>query len=129
MGPGPRDTDLEPHPGCQCLFQEPTKGRSLSALLADRSIWVNYMHNYGSDGACVGDFGYKEIGIHYWVFRRGRVHVLGTLIHELAHMSGAGGSPSKAAEEALVHCGVGTMQELRSGINDPNTPYDPRLSG
>jgi hypothetical protein len=54
--------------------------------------------------------------------------VLGILIHELAHIAGATDFTTKA-EDALVHCGLGTLQELAAGINDPSTPYDPGTRG
>jgi len=31
--------------------------------------------------------------------------------------------------DALVHCGLGTLQELNTGINDRDTPYDPGTKG
>jgi hypothetical protein len=61
-------------------------------------------------------------------FSEGRLKVLGILIHELAHIAGATDFTTKA-EDALVHCGLGTLQELETGINDPSTPYDPGIQG
>ena len=55
--------------------------------------------------------------------------MLGTLIHELAHANGAPGEASKAAEEALLHCGLGKLSELTSGRDDLGTPYVPGIEG
>jgi hypothetical protein len=68
-----------------------------------------------------------NFGDHY-PFIEGRLKVLGILIHELAHVAGATDFTTKA-EDALVHCGLATLRELTTGINDPSTPYDPGSQG
>lgn len=62
-------------------------------------------------------------------FRKGRWMVLATLIHELAHCNGAAGGNATVAEDALPHCGLGSMNELRTRVDDPQTPYDPGIEG
>jgi len=55
--------------------------------------------------------------------------VLATQIHDLAHIAGAPGGKSRAAEEALIHCRLGEKSELETAINDPTTLYEPDVEG
>jgi len=100
--------------------------RSLTDLLADRRLWINYTELYvrGIRGE-----GSNEIGIGELTYVHGKEAVLATLIHELAHIAGAPGGNSRAAEEALVHCGLGKKSELKTGKDDPSTEYDPHVRG
>jgi hypothetical protein len=110
-------------PGANAYFRSLGAGRSLSSLLNDGRIWVNY-----TTLPVEGNQWKNEIGIAAYPFSRGRLKVLAILIHELAHIAGATEFTTKA-EDALVHCGLGTLQELNTGINDPTTPYDPGHRG
>ncbi|HKO48589.1 MAG TPA: hypothetical protein VJV79_12745 [Polyangiaceae bacterium] len=109
--------------GANAHFRSLGAGRTLSSLLDDGRIWVNYV-TLVVDGIRSKN----EIGIGYLPFNRGRIHVLAVLIHELAHVAGAKEDTTKA-EEALVHCGLGSQRELDTGIDDPNTPYIPGFKG
>ncbi|HRD64905.1 MAG TPA: hypothetical protein PKY50_01995 [Candidatus Competibacter sp.] len=109
-------------------FRTLPDGRSLSDLLADSSIWVNYhatMPHFGETNRVSG----KEIAISERSFRIGRWTVLATLIHELAHADGAPGGADKRAERALIECGLGKRSELTTGVDDPATPFNPNISG
>ncbi|HKO49764.1 MAG TPA: hypothetical protein VJV79_18670 [Polyangiaceae bacterium] len=113
--------------GANVYFRSLPGKRTLTGLLEDRSIWVSYttspvMGSY----YLLGNF--HEIGLGYYAFRAGRRTLLGVLIHELAHANGAPDTTSQA-EDALVHCGLGTLAELKSGVDDPSTPYLPRYKG
>jgi hypothetical protein len=101
--------------------------RSLTQLLADRRIWINYARDLQVRG--IRQDGSNDIGIGDLAYLRGKEVVLATLIHELAHIAGAPGGESRAAEEALIHCRLGKKSELETGINDPSTPYDPDVKG
>jgi len=113
-------------PSANTYFRTLPAHRTLSALLADSSIWVSYYTGV-PQGMHYTLGGFNEIGLGYWAFQR-RPILLGVLIHELAH---AGGAPesTRQAENALVHCGLGTLNELTTGVDDPTTPYDPTISG
>ena len=114
-------------PRANVYFRGLPGGRSLSALLADTAIWINYsvgLAAYGETNAVGG----KEIAIGPLAFRIGRWTVLATLIHELAHSNGAPGGVDRAAEEAVLACGLGTGSERGAG-DDPFTPYDPNIGG
>ena len=107
-----------------------TGARSLTALLADSSIWVNFHPTLVDFGVTPGASGFAtECAIGPRAFRIGRWTVLATLIHELAHCNGAPGGGSTVAEDALPHCGLGKMSELRTRVDDPSTPYNPSISG
>ena len=109
-------------------FRSLPKRRSLSDLLADSRLWINYCPNRTEYGWTVGTpSGGEEVGICPLSFRWGRWTVLATLIHELAHVNGAGSD--HAAELALPHCGLGTWAEMTSHVDNPQTPYNPGISG
>jgi hypothetical protein len=118
-------------PSADVYFRAITAGaRSLTQILADSAMWVHFHPTLVDFGVTPGSSGFAtECAIGPAAFRRGRWMVLGTLIHELAHCNGAAGGGSTAAEDALPHCGLGRMSELRTGVDDPNTPYIPRLGG
>ncbi|QPK63497.1 hypothetical protein IVG45_22340 [Methylomonas sp. LL1] len=118
-------------PSADVYFRNITAGsRSLTALLADSNIWVNFHATLNDFGVTPGAAGFAtECAIGPSAFRIGRWTVLATLIHELAHCNGAPGGASTAAEDALPHCGLGTLTEFRTGVDDPHSPYTPGLSG
>ena len=101
--------------------------RSLTQLLADRRIWINYAPDLYARG--MRPDGSNEIGIGDFAYLGGKMIVLATLIHELAHIAGAPDGKSRAAEDALIHCGLGKQSEADSNIDDPSTPYDPDARG
>lgn len=104
-------------------------GRSLSELLADSSIWINY-HPTMTDFGETNFAGGKEIAIANTSLRISRWTVLATLVHELAHVNGVRGAVlPQAAERAVLACGLGKQSELTSGVDDPSTPYNPTIRG
>lgn len=114
-------------PSADRYFMRLPSGRSLRELLGDHSIWINHdpaMREYGAQSI---DHPH-EIAIGQLAFAQGRWMVLGTLLHELAHVNGAAGGSDRSAELTLVHCGLGRLSELRDG-DDPKTPYMPGISG
>ncbi|HET7544025.1 MAG TPA: hypothetical protein VFK05_29340 [Polyangiaceae bacterium] len=114
------------HPDANKYFLQLRKRRSLTDLLADRTIWVNYSVLLGKDYGETTD--YNEIAIAPIAFRIGRWTVLATVIHELAHCNGAAGRRSSEAELAVLACGLGRKSEQVLG-DDPYTPYNPNTRG
>ena len=109
-------------------FRSLPNGRSLTSLLRDRSIWINYdpsATEFGAQSVAHPN----EVAIGPRAFRIGRWTVLATLIHELAHVGGAPGGGDQRAERALLHTGLGQWSEFLSGRDNPKTPYDPSISG
>jgi serine/threonine protein kinase len=104
-------------------------GRSLTELLADRSIWLNYhptMVDFGETNYAGG----KEVAISVTSFRVGRWAVLATLVHELAHVDGVRGAlQPRAAELAVLACGLGKWSEITTGWDGAITPYNPNIRG
>lgn len=83
-------------PSANTYFKTLPDGRSLSDLLSDSSIWVNYhptMPFFGETNQVSG----KEIAISEKSFKIGRWTVLATLIHELAHTDGAPGGDGQTS--------------------------------
>lgn len=104
-------------------------GKSLTELLADSDIWINY-HPTLVDFGETNFAGGKEIAIGNPSFRIGRWTVLATLVHELAHVNGVRGAVQpRAAELAVLACGLGKQSEFDSGVDDPFTPYNPTIRG
>jgi hypothetical protein len=115
-------------PGADRYFSTLPGGRSLTSLLNDSSIWINFdpsMTEFGAQSVAHNN----EIAIGPAAFRIGRWTVLATLIHELAHVDGAPGGTDRRAEEALLRCGLGKWSEHTTGRDDPGTPYNPNISG
>jgi hypothetical protein len=114
-------------PSADRYFMQLPQHRSLRALLADSSIWINYDPLFRGYGAQSVQFP-NEIAMGQLAFAQGRWMVLGTLLHELAHVNGAPGGSSQSAEQTLVHCGLGRASEITNG-DDPRTPFMPDISG
>lgn len=108
-------------------FMSLGKKRSLTNLLADRRIWINYAVDLPIRG--IRQDGSNDIGMGELAYLRGKDMVLATLIHELAHIAGAPGGKSRAAEEALIHCRLGKHSEAKTGVDDPDTLFDPDARG
>ena len=115
-------------PSADVYFKTLPGGRSLTDLLSDGRIWVNYgpsLTVFGQTNKVHGN----EIAIGPKAYRIGRWTVLATLIHELAHAGGAPGGSDRRAEEALLACGLGKQSEKTTGVDDEWTPYDPDIEG
>lgn len=116
-------------PTADTYFRTLPSGRSLTQLLADRTIWINY-HPTSISLGVTDVAGGKEIAISETACAGGRWTVLATLIHELAHADGVEGRTSpQAAEDALIHCGLGHQRERDTGVDEPDTPFDPDIIG
>lgn len=96
-------------------------GRTLSQMVNGTDIWVNYDPSNKQ-----GDWGWTQPGIRpfdvvvsQFTLRMGRWSTVGTIVHEMAHLNGAPGGNSHAAEETLKH----------SGLQSPNGPYNPAIRG
>jgi len=92
-------------------------GRTLQSM-AVSSIWINYDASGGSWGWTMPSAFPDDIVITGYTCRMGRWSLLGTFVHELAHLNGADGF-SHAAEETLRGC----------GLQSPRGPYDPSIRG
>lgn len=91
---------------CNAAFGKLPGGRDFNAIWKDPGIWISFNSNPAD-----GIFGItykKDISIAGYVFSLpdpARV-IAATLVHELAHVNGASGTPpSKEAESTLPPCG------------------------
>jgi hypothetical protein len=103
---------------CNRYFRHLAGGRSFDDVWDDATIWINYEPRVGLgwDGA-TDQTGGKEITIGEAAFQKKNVwYVVGVLVHELAHANGAGGPPSRAAAEALKHCGLNALYDGAIGV-------------
>jgi hypothetical protein len=94
---------------CNDAFKALPGGKTLAGLWADATIWINF-----DPSKVVKDFGAtrgKDITITAYSLRMGRWTVAATLVHEMAHVNGAGGGDAKA-EDTLLKC-------LLHGLHDP----------
>jgi hypothetical protein len=116
-------------PAADPYFRRLPGGRSLTQLLGDRSLWINYDSTAVEFGS-MDVVGGKEIAISERACAIGKWTVLATLIHELAHADGVDPAASpQDAENALIHCGLGYQRERDTGADDPDTPFDPDIIG
>jgi len=115
-------------PFANTYFRGLPNRRSLTDLLNDGGIWINYDPVTVGFGA-TNFVGGNEIAIGDIAFRLGQWSVLATLIHELAHVNGAPGGSDKLAEGAVLACGLGRLTERVSGVDDLSTPYNPGIGG
>jgi len=125
-------------PGANPAFMAMPNGRPLTGvnplrpeatgLLEDPSIWVNYFVSSVNFGFTPGSD--NDIGVSNMAVAIGQWTVLATIIHELGHINGCPGfSADQTAEQALVPCGLGYLAELLTGVDDPNTPFNPNIQG
>lgn len=114
-------------PVCNAYFRSLPKGRSLTSLLGDSSIWVSLVEpcpfNYGESWEA-----HNAIGVTALALVSSRQQLLATLVHEFAHINGADGA-GHWAEFAALACGFGSWKEFLTGDDDPDTPYDPTING
>jgi hypothetical protein len=96
-------------------------GKTLTQMVNGSDIWVNYDPSNKQ-----GDWGWTrpranplDVVISQFTLRMGRWSTVGTIVHEMAHLDGAPGGRSHAAEETLKH----------SGLQSPNGPYNPAIRG
>ncbi len=114
-------TRIRGHYRCDEIFSALPNGHDFRTLFDDPNIWVNYdPSNRQGDWGWTMPRGYpKDVVVTRFTLRMGRWSTAGTIIHELAHLDGAPGGNSHAAEETLRHC----------GLQSPNGPYDPQVRG
>lgn len=92
-------------------------GKTLHGMV-NSAIWINYDPSGKDWGWCIPGSYPDDIVVTGLACRMGRWSLLGTFVHELAHLNGADGF-SHAAEETLRGC----------GLQSPNGPYDPGIRG
>jgi len=106
---------------CNSEFESLPGGRSFSDLLDDDRIWINY--DPTNDGKLWGwtipADSPNDLVITKYALRMGYWSTAATIVHELAHLDGAPGGNSKAAEHTVGTC------RMKSKVG----PYDPNVVG
>jgi hypothetical protein len=106
---------------CNDCFKRLPGGRSFQEVFDDATVFLSFDPSGPDSGATTGN----EITIGASEFKVGRWSVAATLVHELAHVNGAGGSPSMDAENTLNCCGLrGLFRAGSVGLRDPSEPDD-----
>ena len=91
---------LSSYASCDAAFRALPGGRSFAQVWADPSVWISY-----DPGKAAGRFGAtmgNEVAISDYTCRMGEWTMVATLIHELAHVNGAGAGHD--AEGTLEKC-------------------------
>lgn len=94
---------------CNAAFRALPGRRSFVQVWNDPTVWISY--DPASTGNRYGATLRKEITISAFSLKMGHWTVAATLVHELAHVNGAGGTTT-AAEDTLKSC-------LLRGLHDP----------
>jgi hypothetical protein len=106
---------------CNSSFSALSGGRSFRDIFDDHTIWINYdSDNRGHLwGWTIPSTHPNDVVICQYALRMGRWSTAATVVHECAHLNGAPGGPSQAAELRVKEC----------RMMSPNGPYDPLVSG
>ncbi len=112
---------MRDHRGCNSSFSALSGGRSFKNMFDGTTIWINYdPNNSGSDwGWTIPSTNPNDIVICKYALRMGKWSTAATIVHEMAHLNGAPGVPSHAAEHRVRAC----------RMMSPNGPYDPSVQG
>ncbi len=100
--------------GCNSYFKHLPGGRSLKEILDDPGVWLHWdpRADPGFYGCTTTEFPVADVTISNYALNKGVWVTVATLVHEFAHVNGAPGGSSTAAEDALPHCGL-------KGLVDP----------
>jgi hypothetical protein len=112
---------MREHAGCNSSFASQSGGRTFQSMFDDHTIWINYDPDNGGRlwGWTMPPTYPRDIVICRYALRMGRWSAAATIVHELAHLNGAPGGASHAAEQRVREC----------RMMSPNGPYDPHVTG
>jgi hypothetical protein len=98
---------------CNSYFSHLPGGRSFDDIWRDPAFWINWDNrpNPGFYGA-TSSANPTEITISQFALNKGAWVTVATIVHEMAHVNGAPGGSSTAAEDSLPRCGL-------KGLVDP----------
>ena len=96
-------------------------GKDFQTLFDDHTIWINYdaTNNGQLWGWTMPNAHPRDIVVAQFALRMGRWSTAATTVHELAHLNGAPGGASHAAEHTVKAC----------RMSSPAGPYDPGVIG
>ena len=96
------DANIKLYKPCNEAFKALSLGKTFEQVWNDLVVWISLdpSNQLGKYGACMGR---KHITISKYSLRMGKWAAAATLVHELAHVGGAGGLDT-AAEDTLLKC-------------------------
>jgi hypothetical protein len=98
------DSRIKGNQPCNAAFRALPSGRTFAQVWADPTIWISFDPDRTGKYGVTDRVGGKEISITEYSLMMGAWTVAATLIHELAHVNGAPGGASHAAEATLSRC-------------------------
>lgn len=90
---------------CDEAFQTLPGGRTFSDIWSDPQIWISFLKTPDTKVFGQAKRWGCDLAVSYGSFRLGWKMVAATLVHELAHLNGAGDKTTDA-EDTLLHCGL-----------------------
>lgn len=106
--------------GCNASFEQLPFKNNFQSFFDNAYIWINYdSRNDGWCGWMRVETSPMDIVVTQFALRMGKWLTAATIIHELAHLNGAPGGESHAAELRVLEC----------RLHSAKGPYDPSAKG
>jgi hypothetical protein len=125
---------IKSHKPCNDCFRKLPTGRTFKEIWDSGSVWLSYISRENVYGLTRGDF---DIAVSEAAIREGKMKIVATIVHELAHIGGAPGGATLAdgnanlmAESVLKCCllshmfdpdAVGIIDDMVHGTDDART--------
>jgi hypothetical protein len=93
---------------CNDAFTKLPGGRSFDSIFDDNSVWISYCPDKTVYGYTI--ISGVDISICEYAYMWGLWSVVGTLVHEMGHVNGAG-TTDHAAEGTLLSCGLAKVHD------------------
>jgi len=93
---------------CNDAFTKLPGGRSFDDIFDDNSVWISYCPDKKVYGYTI--ISGVDISICEYAYMWGIWSVVGTLVHEMGHINGAG-TTDHAAEGTLLSCGLAKVHD------------------
>jgi hypothetical protein len=115
---------------CNNYFSRLSGTRSFKDVWDDAGVWIHWdpRGDPGFYGVTTHEFPVADVTISNFALNKGVWVTVATLVHELAHVNGAPGGTSTAAEDALPQCGLRGLVDpgavgWRQASDDSNERY------
>ena len=100
------DKKINLYGACNTYFRSLPKSKSFSDFWRDNTIFVNYSPDTTPQFYGATHSNHKDMCITAWcIDSQNKWMIAATIVHELAHVAGAPGGTSHAAEKATNVCG------------------------
>lgn len=105
------DMKIRQYTPCNDAFKKLPGGKSFAQVWNDKSIWISFDPDISGNKWGV-TLNAKHVSLTAYALKMGKWTTAATLVHELAHVNGAG-SNNTAAEDTLKSC-------LLKSLHNPN---------